>query len=157
MVRGTVAGVGPRAADDMGSASMKALLAQVVIGLRTLADASDRLPDIEVAAYAYYVAERLELGVEAVLDEALTDEHLVAIMDAVAGLRGLLATRGSPQEIDLRKARIRRLARERWAGASGLKIDAGADVVEDRHYGAYVNAWVWVPFTGTSLDPRGRS
>ncbi len=140
------------------SADTRELLAYVSVGLETIADASDRLPDVEVAAHACLVAERLQLAVEAILQGAATTADLVGLTEAIGEMRSLLRARGRGQgEVDLRKARIRRLARHRWAGSSGITIDTDADVVEDRDLGAYVAAWVWVPFGGTPFDPRRSS
>lgn len=55
-------------------------------------------------------------------------------------------------EEESRERKIRALAIERYRQAGELEIDEGAPISEGEDNGAFVQAWVWVDFTGTSLD-----
>ena len=55
-------------------------------------------------------------------------------------------------DITTRNDAIRALARERFDTTAGGGIDDDAKISEGDNNGAYVQAWVWVPFSGTELD-----
>jgi hypothetical protein len=127
----------------------KALLSQVMIGLGTLADAYDRLLDLEVVAYACQVADRMEAAIGAVLQGLETREDVLFLRGSIAELQAIVEERQVPTA---RKEEIRNLARARW-GSARLEIDSCADVVEGDG-GAHVDARVWVSFDGTQLERR---
>lgn len=51
-----------------------------------------------------------------------------------------------------RAAAIRLLAQEQYRPEPDVSFDAVPRVSEGTSNGAYVQAWVWVSFTGTPLD-----
>lgn len=51
-----------------------------------------------------------------------------------------------------REQRIINLARQGYQREGTLEIDDGAVISEGGENGAYVQAWVWVSFSGTELD-----
>ena len=51
-----------------------------------------------------------------------------------------------------RQEKIVSMADERYYAEGRIEIDPGATVSEGEDNGAYVQAWVWVDFSGTSLD-----
>src|SRR5262245_28606583 len=145
---------GQRRGRGIMSAKAKKLLSQVRIGLEAIADACDRLPDIELAAHACHVADQLQAAVEAVLQGSPTEEDGVCLREAIAELQALLIEEPPRYEVDPREESIRQLARERWAEEGRLEIESDADVAEYGDNGAMVSAWVWVSFEGTPLDTR---
>lgn len=62
------------------------------------------------------------------------------------------------QEIKLRNEQIIALARKQWHKDGQIEVDEGGlsseRVSEGDDNGAYVQAWVWVDFSSTSLDKR---
>ena len=52
--------------------------------------------------------------------------------------------------------RVRALARDKFEREGELEIDNNAVVSDGDDNGAYVQAWVWVPFDGTELDKEDR-
>lgn len=130
------------------------LLSQVRIGPEAIADACDRLPDVEHAANACHVADQLQAAVEAVLQGSPSAEDGACLQEAIAELQELLLEEPPRHEVDPREERIRQLARARWAEEGRLEIEPDADVAEYGDNGAKVSAWVWVSFEGTPLDTR---
>jgi hypothetical protein len=51
-----------------------------------------------------------------------------------------------------RTEEILRLAKDQHHKDGEIEIDDGSTVSEGDDNGAYVQAWVWVDFTGTTLD-----
>lgn len=139
----------PVASTIIVDTTARALLSQVMIGLGTIADAYDRLLDLEVVAYACQVADRMEGALGAILAGLHTREDVVFLQGSIAELQAIAREHAGP---DARKDDIRRLARTRWNRAC-VEIDARAEVVEGDG-GAYVGARVWVSFDGTQLERR---
>lgn len=52
----------------------------------------------------------------------------------------------------IREQRIREMAFDEYHDDGTIEIDSDAKVSEGTENGAYVQAWVWVDFTGTDLD-----
>lgn len=55
---------------------------------------------------------------------------------------------------EIRDEQLRRLARETY-GTENVDIDPGAPVTLSESGGAYVQAWVWVPFADECYDESG--
>jgi hypothetical protein len=130
-------------------ADTKALLSQIMLGLGTLAEACDRLLDVEVVAYACQLADHMEGAIGAILQGLQTREDSAFLRGSIAELQALVQEREGP---DTRKDGIRALARTRW-NMTCLEIDDGAAVVEGEG-GAHVDARVWVSLHGTQLERR---
>ena len=47
---------------------------------------------------------------------------------------------------------IRDMARTQYSSEGQVEIDSNAEISMSEDNGAYVQAWVWVSFAGTSLD-----
>lgn len=57
-----------------------------------------------------------------------------------------------PDPLEQRRQRIVALAQEMHSEDGQWEIDEDAVVSEGEGNGAYVQAWVWVPFEGTEFD-----
>ena len=53
--------------------------------------------------------------------------------------------------------RVVALAQERYSRDGAIQIDADAAISDGSDNGTYVQAWVWVDFTGTELDKEKRA
>lgn len=61
--------------------------------------------------------------------------------------------RANAEERDeARDERIRKLAKDQHLSEGEVEIDEGAVISEGDDNGTYVQAWVWVDFSGTELD-----
>lgn len=72
---------------------VRALLAQISVGLGTIAAACDRLPDLEVAATACNLADQLQVATEAILQGTSLRESRTVVRDAIADMERVLAAR----------------------------------------------------------------
>src|SRR5262245_54428628 len=81
---------GQRRGRGIMNADARKLLSQVRIGLDAIAEACDRLPDLELAAHACLVADQLQAAIEGVLQGAPTDEDGACLEEAIAELQALL-------------------------------------------------------------------
>lgn len=128
----------------------RALLSQTRLGLAAIADAYDRLLDIETVAYACQLADRMQSGIQAILDARPTVAGETTLLaESIAELRSLLTEREAAQVPHPRTEQIRQLAKDRWLEA---RFDQDAEVIEDVE-GAHVQGWLWVSFKGTKLTP----
>ncbi|HEV7733581.1 MAG TPA: hypothetical protein VGR62_15550 [Candidatus Binatia bacterium] len=75
------------------NADVRALLLQVSTGLEAIADACDRLLDLEVAASASWVADRLQIAIDGLLSGAPADVAVAGLSEAIAELQSLLSDR----------------------------------------------------------------
>lgn len=74
----------------MADRTERSLLAQIGVGLGSIAAACDRLPDVEVAAVVCQLADRLQAAVEMLLEEGPAEPISAQVRDLIADLERLL-------------------------------------------------------------------
>ena len=58
---------------------------------------------------------------------------------------------------EMHRANVVHLAKSTREREGDIEIDDDAVVSDGDDNGAYVQAWVWIPFSGTDLDKEGAS